>query len=206
MEKPLEPQKPKTTAARHLRPGQYPQGLKRGRTPLPLTPKYIEFCRYVARGFTIVDSARFAGFSRALAYQIMAREAVASEIVEQRKKVRADAEAKADELASKHRCFVLEDFKHIARTIKSEAQKVRHNRNGMEAAGLVQPQGVRITANAGAQVNSTTLAGSTFRERYKALWLIQKELELGQKLESETAPPRQLIDGTPPPQDPQTSV
>lgn len=188
-------------ALANLRP--HPETLKKGRTPPALTPQEIEFCRYRAIGFIIVDAGRHAGYNQRQSYTLMNRIPIKDEIEKQRQELAAKAKAKVDRTVEEFRDFAVAEHKHIARTLKSENLKVRHNRNGLEAVGMIQPPGrVQVSAQAGA-ASQTTPIPTTFRQRYKAIWLIEKEAEMISSFEKEGAEQNALTDGD---TDPQTQT
>lgn len=174
------------TSIANLRP--HPEGLKQGTTPPALNPQEIEFCRWRAYGKIIVDAGRYAGFTARQSYTLMNRQSIKEEIDRQREELIAQAKAKVDKTAEEFRTFAVDEHKHIARTLKSENLKVRHNRNALEAAGMIQPRDARVqvSANAGA-ASQASAAPVTFRQRYKAIWLIEKEAEMQAALEAEAA-------------------
>lgn len=53
--------------------------------------------------------------------------------------------------------------------------------------GLIQPNSVKAVANGGAAAAGVAVTGSTFRERFKSVWLIKKEQEMIQSFEAEAA-------------------
>lgn len=188
--------KPHPKKLKNLRP--HPETLSPGRAPLAPSPQEIEFCRYRALGFAIVDAGRFSGFDKKKSYSLMHSRKILVEVEAQREKLRQEAESKVDTTVADLRKFAVADAKHIARTLKSEPQKVKHNRNIMEAAGMVQAEGGRVQVNTQTTANAAAVSGGTFRERFKSMWLIAKEAEMLESFEHKDAP-KQIPDGSPNP-------
>lgn len=88
---------------------------------------------------------------------------IRQEIERMYSEIREDAKASADKTFEEFRSFVMGEHKHIAVTLKSEQMQVRHNRNGLEAIGMIQPAGrVQVNAQAGAA------SGNTFEPLYES--------------------------------------
>lgn len=179
-EKALQTQKrkPHPKALKNLRPD--PTALPhKGRPVAPLQPHEIEFCCYKARGFIVRDCARYVGLTYPQGRSLLLRESIKVEIEAQREKVRKEVEAKAEQTIAGLRQFVVEDYKHIARTLKSEPQKVKHNRNGFEAVGLVQAEG-RVQVNN--QANAVA-APRTAIDVYESEWMQEQRTKMAKQLE-----------------------
>jgi hypothetical protein len=53
--------------------------------------------------------------------------------------------------------------------------------------GLIQPNSVEAVANGGTATAGAAVTGATFRQRYKSMWLLQKEMEMISDFEAEAA-------------------
>lgn len=53
--------------------------------------------------------------------------------------------------------------------------------------GLIHPNSVKAIANGGTAIAGAAVTGTTFRQRFKSMWLIKKEQEMIQSFEAESA-------------------